>query len=719
MKITIFTASKLFSVEQKIFMKFLTTMMFMAVLSFAASAQNVVRYDLTIDHTTVNYSGKTKKALAINGQIPAPTLTFTEGDIAEIHVKNNLNEESSLHWHGILLPNEEDGVPYLTTTPIAPKGTHVFRFPIRQNGTYWYHSHSNLQEQKGLYGAFIINKKDEPKIPTYTVLLSDWTNESPHEVHRSLKNATDWYAIKKNAVQSYGEAAKAGAIKEKFRQEWQRMEAMDVSDVYYDAFLTNGKISDVQPQFKAGEKVRLRVINGSASTYFWLQFAGSQLSVIASDGMDVEPVEVDRMLIAVAETFDMIVTVPENKQFEFRATAEDRTKATSLWLGSGEKVPAPVLPKLKLFEGMKMMNDMGKHKMKMSYQQMDMNEVMYPEVEPDPTKIGEPFTPPVTLNYAMLKSPVSTKLNPNAPVRELKFKLTGNMNRYMWSMDDKPLSKSDKIMIKRGEVVRITLYNDTMMRHPMHLHGHFFRVLNGQGDYSPLKNVMDIMPMEENVIEFDANEEKDWFFHCHILYHMMAGMGRVFSYENSPPNTQVPPTKKNWNYFKNEDARMIHPMFNISAQSNGIFGHGMVMNNYYFANTEFHFNPKHSFEIENRFGRLFGKKQFFGAYVGFEFMREKHHMDEMWENEIFGTAGIEYTLPMFIKADARVNTNGKFRFQLSREDVALSKRLRMDAMWNTDKEYQVGFRYILTKRLQLSGNYFNHYGFGAGLTFNY
>ncbi len=701
-------------------MKFLTTMIFVAILSFVASAQNVVRYDLKIDETTVNYSGKTVKALAINGQIPAPTLTFTEGDIAEIHVFNNLNEESSLHWHGILLPNEQDGVPYLTTTPIAPKSTHIFRFPIKQSGTYWYHSHSNLQEQRGLYGAFIINKKDEPKIPNYTVLLSDWTDESPHEVHRSLKNASDYYAIKKDAVQSYGEAAKAGAIKQKFRQEWQRMNAMDVSDVYYDAFLTNGKKSDVQPQFKAGEKVRLRIINGSASTYFWVQFAGGQMTVVASDGMDVEPVDVDRMIISVAETFDVIVTIPEDKSFELRSTAEDRTKATSLWLGSGDKVNAPVLPKLKLFEGMKMMNDMGNHTMKMSYQQMDMNEVMYDETTPDPTKItDEPFIPPVTLNYAMLKSPRKTSLDPNASVREIKFKLTGNMNRYMWSMDDKPLSKSDKIMIRKGEVVRITLYNDTMMRHPMHLHGHFFRILNGQGEYSPLKNVMDIMPMEENVIEFDANEEKDWFFHCHILYHMMAGMGRVFSYENSPPNTQVAPTQKNWNYFKNEDARMIHPMFEVSAQSNGLFGHGMVMNNYYFAATQFHFNPKHGFESEQKFGRLFGKSQFFNAYVGFEFNREENHAENRWENEVLGTAGFEYTLPMFVKTDVRVNHKGKFRLQFERDDLALSKRLRFNAMWNTDKEYEVGLKYILTKRWQLSGNYYNHYGFGAGLTFNY
>ena len=655
----------------------------------------------------VNYSGKMVHAIAVNGQIPGPTLEFTEGDIAEIHVKNNLHELSSVHLHGILLPNEQDGVPFLTTTPIQPMGTHVFRFPIKQSGTYWYHSHSNLQEQKGLYGALIIKKRDEPPMPSYTVLFSDWIDEHPHEVMRMLKNANDWFAIKKDAVQSYGEALKAGAFKSKFRQEWQRMNAMDVSDVYYDAFLANGKKEDSAPQFKAGDKVRLRIINGSASTYFWIQFAGGKMSVAASDGIDVVPVDVDRMLIAIAETMDVIVTIPEDKSFELRATAEDRTKATSLWLGSGEKVAAPVLPPLKLFEGMKMMNDMGKHKMDMSYQQMDMNEVMYPE------------TPPVTLNYAMLKSPVKTEFAKDKPLRELKFKLTGNMNRYMWSMDDKPLSKSDKILIKKGETVRITLYNDTMMRHPMHLHGHFFRVLNGQGEYSPLKNVLDIMPMETDVIEFDANEEKDWFFHCHVLYHMMAGMGRVFSYENSPPNTQVAPTKKNWNYFRSEDNRMLHSTFNIAAQSNGIFGHGAVANNYYFGATQFHFNPKHGFESETRFGRYVDKKQFLNVYAGFEFNREKEDGTDRWENEAFGTFGFEYTLPMFVKADGRVNTKGRFRLQLSREDIALSKRLRLDAMWNTDKEYNIGMRYILTKRWQLSGNYYNQYGFGAGLTYNY
>jgi FtsP/CotA-like multicopper oxidase with cupredoxin domain len=690
-------------------------------IRYTESGQRVVRYELTIDTITVNYSGKPRKALALNGQIPAPTLHFTEGDLAEIYVSNNLKEGSSLHWHGLLLPNEQDGVPYLTTRPIAAGGSHLFTFPLIQSGTYWYHSHSNLQEQRGLYGALVINKRDEPQIPTYTVLFSDWTDEHPHEVMRSLKNANDWYAIKKDAVQSYGEALRARAFKEKFRQEWSRMNAMDVSDVYYDAFLANGKTEDAAPQFRAGDKVRLRIINGSASTYFWLQFAGGKLTVIASDGMDVQPVEVDRMIIAVAETYDVIVTIPEDKAFEFRATAEDRTKATSLWLGSGERVKAPVLPPLKLFAGMKMMNEMGKHDMKMSYQQMDMNEVMYPEMTPDPALAasGEPFIPPTTLNYAMLKAPRPTSYQAGLPVREMTFRLTGNMNRYMWSMNDVPLSRSDKILIKRGEVVRITLKNDTMMRHPMHLHGHFFRVLNGVGEYSPLKNVLDIMPMEENVIEFEANEEKDWFFHCHILYHMMAGMGRVFSYENSPPNTQVPQTKKNWNYFRGEDNRMIHTMLNVSAQSNGVFGHAMAANNYYFADSEFHFNPKHGLEAENRFGRLFGKRQFLIGYAGFVFERKKDHHSGMFRNEIFGTVGAEYTLPLFVKADLRFNTDGRFRLQLKREDLALTRRVRFDAHWNTDKEYEVGLRYIFRKRWQLTGNYQNHYGFGAGIRYSY
>jgi CopA family copper-resistance protein len=551
-----------------------------------------VRYDLYIADTMVNFSGKTKRAIAVNGQIPMPTLTFTEGDTAEIYVHNNLNEETALHWHGLHLPNQYDGVPNLTQMPIMPHTTHLYKFPIIQNGTHFYHSHSMFQEQIGMYGMFIMNKRKEWDIPTIPVVLSEWADMKPEEINRSLHNATDWFAIKKGTTQSYAEAIKTGHFKTKLTNEWKRMNAMDVSDVYYDAFLINGKKQDAYPQLKAGDKVRLRIANGGASDYYWLTYSGGKITVVASDGLDVEPVEVDRLIIAVSETYDVIVTIPENKSYEFLVTPEDRTKSSSIWLGSGEKMLAKRLPKLKYFAGMKMMNNMmdmhgnmiEMEGMNMQNQEMDMNTVMYPEITgpanpkdtKQPGKMNDMKMPAqstdgdgkmqmngkqmqmnngnrsmagmdmdnsssdiVTLNYGMLRSPYKTTLPPG-PLKELKFDLTGNMNRYVWTLDNKTISESDRILIKKGENVRIIMYNNSMMRHPMHLHGHDFRILNGQGDYAPLKNVIDIMPMERDTIEFAANASGDWFFHCHVLYHMMSGMGRIFRYENSPPNPEIP-----------------------------------------------------------------------------------------------------------------------------------------------------------------------------------
>lgn len=424
-------------------------------------AQKLIHYDLYVNDTTLNYSGVNAKAIAINGQIPAPQLTFTEGDTAEIYVHNLMNTETSIHWHGLILPNNQDGVPYLTYAPIKGHTTFKYRFPIVQNGTYWYHAHTGLQEQIGLYGALIIHKKISDTIPEYTVILSDWTNEKPMEVLRSLKMANDWYAIKKHSTQNYGAALFSGYFGAKLKQEWLRMYPMDVSDVHYNAFLANGRKEITAPQFKAGEKIHLRIINGSASTYFWLQFAGGKINVVASDGQDVVPVTVDRMLIAVAETYDVIVTIPDTYSYEFKATAEDRTKATSFWLGNGTKVFASVLPTLKYFAGMKMMNSMMKFNgtmdamgMKMSNQQMDMNSVMYPE---------NLYSESVTLNYGMLKSTDKTTL-PSASIKNLNFTLTGNMNRYHWSINNITLGDTDKILIHHGENVRIILNNQTMMR---------------------------------------------------------------------------------------------------------------------------------------------------------------------------------------------------------------------------------------------------------------
>lgn len=734
---------------------------------------HTVRYDLYVADTTVMFGKKRKRAIAVNGQIPMPTLTFTEGDTAEIYVHNELNEETSLHWHGLQLPNRYDGVPNLTQMPIKPHTTYLYKFPIIQNGTHWYHSHTQLQEQIGMYGSFIMNKRKEWDIPTIPVLISEWADMKPEEINRSLHNATDWFAIKKGTTQSYGEALTSGHFKTKLTNEWKRMNAMDVSDVYYDNFLINGKNQNEQPQFKAGDKVRLRISNGGASDYFWLTYSGGKITVVANDGNDVVPVEVDRLIIAVSETYDVVVTIPENKSYEFLVTPEDRTKSASLWLGKGEKVPAAKLPKLKYFAGMKMMNNMmdmhgnmvEMEGMNMQNQTMDMNTVMYPEVtgfehskdaknadEMKGAKKGKQMqmnknngsmagmdmpddnSDIVTLNYGMLRATEKTTL-PSGPVKELKFELTGNMNRYVWSLDNKTVSESDKILIRKGENVKIILYNNSMMRHPMHLHGHDFRVFNGQGDYAPLKNVLDMMPMERDTVEFAASESGDWFFHCHILYHMMSGMGRVFSYENSAPNPEIPDSKLAQRKLFADD-RMPHFMAKVGIESNGSDGMAMLAQTRWKISTLWHlgYHDMHGYESETMVGRYIGRNQWLYPYIGFDY----HYKVAGGPENLFGSeaknmfgqnsnkdnrktvvAGVAYTLPMLFVADGRVDGDGKFRFQLSREDIPITSRLRFSMMINTDKEYMLGLRYIVTKYFSVSTHEDSDMGLGLGITITY
>jgi FtsP/CotA-like multicopper oxidase with cupredoxin domain len=720
-----------------------------------------IAYHLYIRDTIVNFTGKNKRAIAVNGQIPMPTLTFTEGDTAEIYAHNELNEETSLHWHGLFLPNKEDGVPNLTQMPIPPHSTHIYSFPIIQHGTHWYHSHSGLQEQIGMYGSFIMNKAASASnlrtgiddLPTIPLILSEWTDMNPNNVHRMLHNATDWFSIKKGTTQSFGEAIKQGYLKTKIINEWKRMNAMDVSDVYYDYFLINGKNSSDLTQFKAGEKVRLRVSNGGASTYFWLTYGGGKMTVVANDGNDVEPVEVDRLIVAVSETYDVIVQIPaDNKAHAFMATSEDRIRNAVLYLGAGEKQVSKPLPRLKYFDGMAMMNSMMKMNgdlddmgMNMSLNQMDMNIVMYPEItgagkskiveEPDGTTNGDQYNSNklsdiVTLNYAMLKSLNNTMLPKNAPIREFKFVLSGNMNRYVWSMDNKVVSETDKLLIKKGENIRMVIYNNSMMRHPMHLHGHDFRVLNGHGDNAPMKNVIDIMPMETDTLEFNANVEGDWFFHCHILYHMMSGMGRVFRYENQAPNPLIPDpilAKRQLN----ADDRRFHLMAENDFATNGNDGMLMIQSTRWSIGTEWRlgYMDDHGYETETHIGRYIGKMQWFMPFIGFDW-RFRKLGTEGPEKNLFGqintkdyrrlfSLGFDYTLPMLVKFQAEIYHDGNVRLQLMREDIPLGKRLRGSFMVNSDREYMVGGRYILGRNLSLAAHYDSDMGAGVGLTLNY
>jgi len=741
-----------------------------------------VRYDLYVKDTVVNFTGKSRRAIAINGKLQAPTLYFTEGDTAEIYLHNMLKENTGLHWHGVILPNEQDGVPYLTTKPVTPGETHLYKFRVSQNGTYWYHSHEALQEQIGMNGILVFNKREGDPKPSYTkeipVLLGDWSDEDPMQIARRLHMAnTDWYAIKKNAVQSYWEAIKSGNFGTKALNEWKRMEAMDVSDVYYDKFLINGLLSSDYSNLKAGDKVRLRVANGGSSTYFWLNYGGGKIKVIGNDGNDVVPVEVDRLIIGVSETYDIEVTIPENKSFEFRSTSEDRVGHASLWLGSGEKVEAPNLPRLLLFEGMKMMNGMmemsGNMKpmnMTMGNQMMDMNEVMYPELsesqrkmtmkhmnemmgaktkEEDHSMTGhenhqamdmKEEKPIKRLSYNLLKSPEKTIL-PGENVRELKFTLEGNMNQYLWTLDNKTVTETDKILVKKGEILRITMYNNSMMRHPMHLHGHDFRLINSKGEYSPLKNVVDIMPMETNIIEFAANQDGDWFFHCHILYHMMAGMGRIFSYENSKPNPQLPDRKLAWKNFL-KDNRMISSMAMLDIASNKVHAETMTMFGPRWANlNEFHSNWDFDhLEGSMKVGRFLGKFQWALPYGGFRIQKNHEIMERQMTEDMgmefhgkkswFGQqkaskdkyafmVGVQYLLPMLITADASVDHNGKLLLELSREDIPISRRIRGNFSLNSDGEFSTGLRYIVQKWFSISGNYDNEMGWGAGITLTY
>lgn len=739
-------------------------------------------YDLYIDHLMVNYTGKEKMGMAINGGIPGPVLHFNEGDTAIIRVHNKLkNEETSIHWHGLLLPNEEDGVPYLTTAPIKAGQTHTFKFPLIQTGTYWYHSHTMLQEQSGIYGSIVIHPRgwnESMSMKEHVIMLSDWTDENPHEVLRNLKRGLDYYAIRKNSVQSWGEALAKGYLKDRAKTEWMRMPAMDVSDVYYNRLFINGKSDEVFANVKPGDSLRLRIINGSASSYQWVQYAGGKMKVVAADGIAVQPVEVDKILVAIAETYDVEIKIPDDGMaYEFRATAQDISGYSSLYFGNGMKMNAPTLPKLDYFAMMREMNNMGnmvgmdmparpsggsdmkgmkmegEHQghdmgnMKMenmdmktdttmkdipmdtSMMQMKMDTTSMKEMNMqdtamsnmDMSKMNMPARPSgggdqseVTLTYDMLRSPTPTVLNDKLPMREIKLSLTGNMIRYVWSFDNKTLSQSDKIVIRKGENVRMILVNNTMMRHPLHLHGHFFRFLNAQGENSPLKHTFDIAPMETVTIEFYANEEKDWFFHCHILYHMMAGMARVVSYENSPPNTQLTP-KDQKKIFKED--RMLYFWGQTKIATDAVFGFANIVGNRGILGTTYRVSYKNQYEFQPDYQRFLDKRQFLSAYVGAD-IRNTFQVTENGKqiDRKVGVLGMRYLLPMFVQSELRVDHRGNVRFQLSRNDMPITRRLRLSLVGNSDWEYNIDFDYNIGKRFYIHVSYDSDYKYGAGLT---
>ncbi len=664
----------------------------------ASVAGRLVQYELSVGAMLRSPAGKEVEALCINEGIPGPTLFFTEGDRARITVHNSLAyEETSIHWHGLLVPNAMDGVPYLTTPPIAPGTSRVFEFTLRQSGTYWYHSHTGLQEQRGVYGAIVIRprERDLEVDREHVVVLSDWTNESPHEVMRTLMRGSEWYAQRKGNAQTLLGAWAGGHLGEFFRRERVRMAAMDVSDVFYDAFLANG-VTMERLEAHPGERVLLRVINAAASTYFHLGSATGPLTIVGSDGLRVKPVEVNRLLIGMAETYDVIITMPlDGRAIEFRATAQDSSGFAAVVLGDGEPLEAssPRPPNL--------------------YTMKESAAAGIESVNPARGKMAasaeRPFAP-----YALLESVQPTTLvrdpSDESRVRTLTMRLTGDMQRYMWGFDGKTLSEDAVIPVSANEILRIELINDTMMHHPLHLHGHFFRLLNGKGERAPLKHTVDVPPMGKRVIEWIANEEPgDWFFHCHLLYHMDAGMARVFSY-----------TGQGADHVPLLDPKLINPTFFFVdgvVQNHMTMGRASVMRgrNDFFARWESGINAgdHESREIDVAWSRYLDPN--LSTILGFRFTNVHGAKDRP-----FG--GVRYRLPFLIQSELTVDGRGDVRLQLEKEYM-LTTRLAVFAGFeydtNTYAEWEAGLGWTLTKRFGLVASYHSEHQSGVGLSFSF
>lgn len=429
------------------------------------------RYEFAVTRTTLNPDGRRDVAgITVNGSYPGPEIRVRQGELLRIEVANRLDSDNTtIHWHGLLVPAGMDGVPDVSNAPIAPRRVYVYEFPLRQSGTYWYHSHWGFQEQIGLAGPLVIEEAAGAPAVAHdpVVMLTDWLHRDPHQVFDALR---------------------AGPARATSAAAMASMARPDLADVAYDAFLLNGRGAALPWTYAAapGELIRLRLINAGASTCFRVRLDGHPLRITHADGLAVEPVEVDHLLMGMAECYDAVVSLSGSGSYTLHAVAQD---------GSGQAVGVLHTPDVT------------------------------PTVNADmPRFDGRELT------YEALRAIAPTTL-PDGPVRTYRLPLQGDMRRYVWMIDGQAYPQADPLPIRQGERVRVEMKNETMMWHPMHLHGHFFRVLQGAGDRCPLKHTVNVPPGKTVTIEFSADNPGNWIFHCHNLYHLAAGMARVFQYE--------------------------------------------------------------------------------------------------------------------------------------------------------------------------------------------
>ncbi len=513
--------------------------------------------DLTVGDGLREVAGRRGLGVAVNGTVPGPLLRLKEGDEMILRVTNRLHEDTSIHWHGLLLPFQFDGVPGVSFPGIKPGETFTYKFPLRQSGTYWYHSHSGLQEQSGHYGPLIIDPAEPDPIQSdreFVLLLSEFTAMHPHQIFDRLRTGEGYFNRQKTTWTD--DYPMTGTERRMWAQ--MRMPATDIADVSAPTYtyLANGLPAAQGPEFlyRRGERVRLRLINGSAMTFFNIRIPGLKLTVVAADGQAVKPVTVEELQIAVAETYDLLVE-PDGAAFSIVCESMDRSgmALATLTTTPGLRAPVPPLRKAPLLTMADMgMNhgdggqDHGGGKSSTSMDGMPMRDIslLPPDVKIGPgidmvsmapvDKLGDPGIGLADVGHRMLTYRDLSALTPNADTREpsrlLELHLTGNMERYMWSFDGRMFNAVSDVPIRFAwnERVRVKLINNTMMAHPIHLHGMFFELVNGQSPANqPRKNVVTVQPGASAQFDLTANEPGDWAFHCHLLYHMHGGMMQI------------------------------------------------------------------------------------------------------------------------------------------------------------------------------------------------
>jgi FtsP/CotA-like multicopper oxidase with cupredoxin domain len=515
--------------------------------SSPAAVLTGTQFDLTIDELPVNFTGARRTAVAINGQVPGPTLRFREGDTVTIRVTNRLRETTALHWHGLIVPADMDGVPGVSFAGIAPGTTFTYRFKVNQSGTYWYHAHARFQEQIGLYGSIVIDPRSGERHAAqreHVILFSDWTDLDPEHIYRTLKLQSDYFNRSKRTMGDLVRDARSQGLRATLadRQMWgtMRMQPTDLADVsgYAYTYLTHGvtPAGNWTGMFAKGERVRLRVINGSAMSVFDLRIPDLKLTVVAADGQDIEPVTVDELRIAAAEVYDVLVEPHDDRAYTIFAQSIDRSGYAlgTLAPRAGMEASIPPLEPRPLLA----MSDMGMahggehahHNMGAMGQPPPASATVDMRTAQPRTNLDDPG-PGLrdngrrVLTYADLHT-IGGPIDRREPGRDLVLHVTGHMQRFIWSFDGRKFSEAPPLPFSYGERLRITLVNDTMMTHPIHLHGMWSEVEDESGAFLVRKHTVALHPEQQIRYAVTADAPGNWAFHCHLLYHMEAGMFR-------------------------------------------------------------------------------------------------------------------------------------------------------------------------------------------------